>query len=102
MADRAARVKIDNVLGQTINPATQEGLDAIVASLGSISGTTAYDSRFEDTGTYMYVGEAVPGSSESSTVWRIKRYVNTTLSGTYADGVATFTKSWTNRATYTY
>lgn len=97
-------VQILNALGLTINPATEEKQDAIISSLGSIGGTVLYDSRFDDTTDvlYMYVGEAVPGSSESSNVWRIKRYVQSNLKGTWADGVSTFTKSWTNRLTYTY
>ena len=95
-------IKLRNVLGTIINPATEEKQDAIVAAIGSIGGSVAYDSRFEDGATYMYVGEAVPGSLDSDAVWRIKRYVQATLEGDFADSVSTFTKVWDDRATYTY
>lgn len=103
MSDRATKVKIENQLGQTINPATEEGQDAIVSAIGSIGGSVAYDNRLDETDPlYMYVGEAVAGSSDSSAVWRIKRYLTSTFSGYYADGVSTFTKVWDDRASYTY
>jgi len=58
------------------------------------------------TGSLTFVGfaESTPQLAQSSTVWQILR-VNEATSGTiiaYADGVATFTKRWTNRSTFNY
>ncbi len=103
MSDRATKVKIENQLGQTVNPATAEGQDAIVSAIGGIGGSIAYDNRLDETDPlYMYVGEAVAGSGDADAVWRIKRYLVSTFSGYYADGVSTFTKVWNDRATYAY
>lgn len=103
MADRATRVKIENQLAQVVNPATEEKQDDIISAIASIGGSVAYDNRLDETDPlYMYVGEAVAGSSDASAVWRIKRYLTATFSGYYADGVTTFTKVWNDRATYSY
>jgi hypothetical protein len=52
----------------------------------------------------VYVGEAAPGSPDSSPVWRIKKITsaNDDVAIEWADGVATFIKKWTDRATYNY
>lgn len=103
MSDRATKVKIENQLGQTINPATEEKQDDIISAIGGIGGGSVYDNRLDETDPlYMYVGEAVAGSSDADPVWRIKRYLTSSFSGYYADGVTTFTKVWDDRATYTY
>ena len=102
MADRSARIKLENSIGQLVNPATDEKLDAVIAALGAISGTALYDSRLDDGSTYLYVGEANPGTANSSTGWRIKRYTQSDLTGKWADATSAFTKIWDNRATYTY
>lgn len=52
-----------------------------------------------------YKGEAAPGSSESSGVWRISLVSLGTdgdVTETWASGNANFTKSWTDRLSYTY
>lgn len=51
-----------------------------------------------------YVGVAAIGSGVGSAVWQIKKI---TAAGTetfiqFADGTSAFTKTWNNRATYTY
>ena len=103
MSDRTTRVKIENQLAQVINPATEEKQDDIISAIGGIGGGSVYDNRLDETDPlYMYVGEAVAGSSDASAVWRIKRYLTSTFSGYYADGVTTFTKVWDDRATYSY
>ncbi len=52
-----------------------------------------------------YKGEAQPGSSENNMVWRIS-LVTISLDGdvseTWANGSASFNKSWTDRLTYVY
>jgi len=103
MSDRSTRVKIESVLGQVINPATEEKQDDIISAIASIGGSVAYDNRLDETDPlYMYVGEAVAGSADASAVWRIKRYTVATFNGYYADGVSTFSKVWNDRATYSY
>lgn len=62
----------------------------------------SYDLQIDDTGTYTYLGNALPGTATSSASWRIKRVVNATGVITHADGVSTFSKIWDNRASYTY
>jgi len=51
-----------------------------------------------------YVGQADPGSSTASAVWRIKRITETAggASIDWADGVGTFTHVWDDRASLTY
>ena len=52
-----------------------------------------------------YKGEAAPGSSESSGVWRISLVslgADGDVTETWANGNANFTKSWTDRLSYTY
>lgn len=102
MADRSAIIKVANVLGQTINPATQEGLDAIVAALGGSS--TGDDTRLDEaSATITYVGTAVAGTATSSALWSIKRLNSASgLVVTWADSDPTADKVWDDRATYTY
>jgi len=52
-----------------------------------------------------YIGEADPGVLVSQALWRIKKTTilnNGDISTRWADGVATFTKVWDDRLTYTY
>ena len=54
----------------------------------------------------MYVGHAVPGSSQSDAVWQIMKIDETgsptSLVSGYADGNANFDNAWTDRLTKTY
>jgi len=54
----------------------------------------------------VYVGEAYPGSSETSPVWRIRRVDNTGGSDhsivLYADGNTYFDNVWSSRETLSY
>ena len=55
--------------------------------------------------TYLYVGEAIPGSTAAGAVWRIKRvaeYDTGEIDSLWANDTADFDKTWTARATYTY
>jgi hypothetical protein len=55
-------------------------------------------------GNQTYIGEALPGSSLASAVWRIKLITETgqDIEIEWADGVSSFTKVWDDRLTYTY
>lgn len=92
---------VKDSVGQS-NPLPIRIKDGVTGNDLDIGGSTKYDTRFEDGATYMYVAEALPGSLDSDAAWRIKRYVQATLQGNWADGEATFTKVWDDRATYTY
>jgi len=51
----------------------------------------------DDTGTYTYIGQAVPGTPTSSAAWLISRITNATGSELQSSGK--FDKVWDNRAT---
>lgn len=55
---------------------------------------------------FTYVGEAVPGTTKSQSIWRIKRIYEFGADGDldilWANGTADFDKTWNDRATYTY
>lgn len=73
-------------------------------SIGSLSGSTEYESR-NDTTTdtnLVYLGKALPGSATSDAAWQIKRYNKSAGTMTFADDVTTFTKTWDSRTSYTY
>lgn len=63
-----------------------------------------YKLRKEDiSDTVSYIGEAMPGSAEDSPVWRIKKMdTSSGITIDWAEGVSTFTKKWSLRATYSY
>jgi len=48
----------------------------------------------------IYIGEALPGSSESSSVWRIKQITPTGV--LFADGNTNFDNRWDQRASLSY
>lgn len=55
------------------------------------------------TGNDIYIGFALPGSSQSDTVWKIKK-INTVNPITiyWADSSTLYNKKWSDRTTYTY
>jgi hypothetical protein len=57
--------------------------------------------RIQDTGTYIYIGYAIPGSLEADNVWRICRY-DTSGNRLWADGDALYNNVWSDRATLSY
>lgn len=64
-----------------------------------------YTKLIDKDGTVTYIGEAEPNSAEGSAVWRIYRVDETNdpdIEIKWADGAATFDKTWTNRASYSY
>lgn len=57
----------------------------------------------EASATITYVGEAIPGSSTASAVWRIKKLDSTSgLVITWANGSSDFNTIWDNRASLSY
>lgn len=82
-----------NVAGDLINPATEEKQDQIIGNLAT---------RWEVVGDTIYVGEALPGTTDATESWRIQSI--DTASGTikWADGVTTFAYAWDDRLTLTY
>lgn len=56
-------------------------------------------------GLMEYIGWADPGTSETSPDWKIAKLsysTNGNPSLRWADGVSTYTKTWSNRAAYAY
>ena len=98
-------------VGASVNvenfPAVISGATVPVSGTVNVGLTSQYALKLmEDSvnpGTISYVGEAVAGASHLDPVWRIK--MMDTTSGvviTWADGVNTFTKKWSDRETYDY
>lgn len=59
----------------------------------------------ETSGSYTYVGKAVPGTVTSAAKWQIMRIdesVTDTMTITWADGNKSFDNVWTNRASLNY
>ncbi len=71
---------------------------------GTIEATAdpKVDSIVDVQATYIYSGEALPGTLSSVAEWRISRTTIATLETRWADGVASFTKEWDEREGYTY
>lgn len=63
-----------------------------------------YALRLDDAAPVTYVGEALPGTSESAPSWRIKRITETgsDVNIEWADGAATFTQVWDDRVSLSY
>lgn len=59
-------------------------------------------SRVDEQATYTYVGEAIPGTPETSPRWRITRITNADATALWADGNALSDNVWTNRASLSY
>lgn len=72
--------------------------DGIIGGGGA--SVVSYITLMDDTGTYLYVGEAIPNTSAASASWRIKRVSDTSV--LYADGNTNFDNIWNNRSSYTY
>lgn len=79
--------------------------DKVDAS-GSEVHCPAYIIKYDDAGSGItYVGRAVAGTSTGSASWQIYRVdesASPDFDVLYADGVTTFTKTWTSRASYSY
>ena len=58
--------------------------------------------QVDDTGTYIYLGKAIPGSATSAAVWRICRITSATGTTVWADSDAFYDNVFDNRASLTY
>lgn len=93
-------VEVDNsqvVVTGLLGPAGKDGVS---------EENIVYSKRtdFIDDNT-LYKGEALPGSSENSSTWRIRKinmYADGDVTETWALGSAEFNKVWADRTTYTY
>lgn len=63
-----------------------------------------YASRLDEDGTTIYIGFAALASTDSASVWQIRRLTQegTQLVTKWANGSNTFTNSWANRASLSY
>lgn len=66
------------------------------------TSSPGYSIRMDDGATYLYVGEALPGTAASSAGWRIKRVENSTGNVLWASGDVLFDKVWNDRASLSY
>ena len=90
------------VFDQSLNKFNTVSLNSLV---DAILAATKYTKLIDKAGDLTYIGEADPGTAESSATWRIARVDETLdpdLQITWADGTADFIKVWDDRATYTY
>jgi hypothetical protein len=58
--------------------------------------------RYDEGATYTYIGEAVAGTAEAASSWRIKRLTNADNTIIWADGNINFDNIWANRASLSY
>ena len=65
-------------------------------------GVSAFAVRFNDSGTYTYVGTARPGTATSAASWQIKRIKNSDNGIDWADGDAQFNNVWNNVTSLSY
>lgn len=59
-------------------------------------------SRLVDDGTYVYSGDAAPGTATSAASWRIQRLTKADSTLLWADGNANFDNVWDNYASLSY
>jgi hypothetical protein len=73
-------------------------------AIGAIRTTdsAAADVLIDEGATYTYIGKALPGTLSSTPSWRLFRITNSTGVLRHADGVASYSKVWDDRAGYTY
>jgi len=78
---------------------------AIVYDIIAITPGLSVVQDFDGGNVPIYLGEASPGSSTASGVWRIRKFTYTDNKQTaveWAEGEGTFTKFWTGRTAYLY
>lgn len=63
--------------------------------------TPPYTTKIDNTGTYKYIGEAIPGTATSAANWRILRITLATNNIDWAGG-ASFSQVWDNHTSLTY
>jgi len=67
-------------------------------------GSGEYALKVDDQGTFLYLGQAAPGSLGSQSVWLIQKieYTSTQVDILFANGSSEFNSIWDNRASLTY
>jgi len=86
-------------------PSSSSSFGGGSSSISTVEEEVVYSTNYDKVSdTIAYVGEALPGSPTSASVWRIKRLdtADGDLVTTWADGVADFTHIWDNRLTLNY
>lgn len=78
-----------------------DGVGAAVTGMLPTS-SAALALRVDEGATYMYVGEAEPGTATSAASWRVKRMTIADATIVWADGNSNFDNIWDNRASLTY
>lgn len=87
------RVKIENSLGQLINPASDETL-SLVDNISRVD---------QASDTIIYIGRALPTALTSEASWRISRVdTSVSLETLFADGNGNYDNIWDNRASLSY
>jgi len=107
--ERTVEVNTGSIVDVTSNatPTTLEvGIMGPQGRPGTSEDEIMYSKRvdFIDDST-LYRGEAVPGSSESESVWRIRKITiaaDNDVTETWADGNDNFDKAWSDRAGLSY
>lgn len=100
MADIVSR---DKTSGYDIS--STKGADTDKRSLDiNIESQKDYTVRVDTVSTTYYIGRALVGSSESSSVWQVKKIVDSSgdITITYADGNANYDNVWDNRLSLSY
>ena len=74
------------------------------ASVSNEGNLKAFD--YDISGNLVYLGRALPGSSQGESVWQISKFIydidNNLISILWANGNTSFLNIWNNRASYTY
>ncbi len=78
-----------------------DGVGAPVTDALPVS-SASFTIRVDEGATYMYVGEATPGTATSTASWRIKRIQLDPGHVLFADGDSQFNNVWDDRASLTY
>lgn len=92
MAHDQTKIKILNILGFPINPATDDTLQSIVDSSWVSSSIDMTDA------TYYYFLSFIPGTTK----WRINQLNKTTYESGYKVGDSDINLAWDDRTTYLY
>lgn len=62
-------------------------------------GNPAQSVRIDNAGTYIYIGHAIPGASETDAVWQISRITGATGDKYWAGGNPYYSNKWSERVT---
>lgn len=108
--DNSTVVSITQVDTVVVNTETQSYVPAGQPGPKGEPGVTEEDKVYSKridfiTDNELYRGEAVPGSAESATVWRIRKISiasDNDVVELWASGTDYFDKSWSDRALYSY